>query len=77
MNSGYTPCACRDCFDETISADMSKPELCSACFEAGCAHYTAGKPSLYRNSYECQRDDAYGCGDGESITARDERRSGC
>lgn len=34
--SGYTPCACRDCMDDTMSSDMTKPELCSECSDAGC-----------------------------------------
>ena len=36
MNSGYTYCACRDCFNITVSSDMSKPELCSECEEHDC-----------------------------------------
>jgi hypothetical protein len=52
--SGYTHCACRDCPDVTVSSDMSKPELCEACAEAGCGDPWA---SLWG---ECQRDDAYG-----------------
>lgn len=35
-SAGYTHCACRDCFDETVSSDETKPELCSLCEEAGC-----------------------------------------
>jgi len=54
--SGYTHCACRDCFDETVSADIRKPELCHECDLAGCdAH---GKS-------ECERQDAYDCEDEE------------
>lgn len=52
MGSGYTPCACRDCFDIAISSDMTQPELCWACKEADCD--PAGET-------DCQRDDAYGC----------------
>jgi len=48
--SGYTHCACRDCFDITVSADMAKPELCWACEEAGCDE---------QGEHECRRDDAY------------------
>lgn len=33
--SGYTACPC--CGYDTISDDMSKPELCSDCLEHGCA----------------------------------------
>ncbi len=47
--SGYTDCACRDCFDTTVSDDMRNPELCGACEEAGCD-----------GEGECCRDDAYG-----------------
>lgn len=36
MTSGYTPCACRDCFDIAISDDWTVPDLCWACEEAGC-----------------------------------------
>lgn len=53
--SGYTPCACRDCMDTTVSSDMTRPELCELCSEAGC------EVSTFENRYyECQRDDAYG-----------------
>ena len=51
MSSGYTDCACRDCFDVAVSSDTSKPELCSDCEDAGC------------DGGECQRPDAYGCGE--------------
>ena len=55
MPSGYTHCACRDCFDTTVSSDTAKPELCSDCIEAGCE----------ANNGECCRSDAYGVDDGE------------
>ena len=42
--SGYTSCACGTCFD-VVSDDMSKPDLCLPCEEAGCEH-----------DGECQRD---------------------
>lgn len=61
MSSGYTPCACRDCMDVTISSDMSKPELCEECAEAGCANH-GNLPeymTAYGLGYECQREDAY------------------
>jgi hypothetical protein len=48
-SSGYTHCACRDCFDITVSADVTTPELCGLCQQAGC------EP----NNGECQRHDAY------------------
>lgn len=52
--SGYTPCACRDCMDTTVSSDTSKPELCSPCADAGC---TEGQSES--DAYDCLRDDAY------------------
>jgi hypothetical protein len=48
MESGYTWCGCRDCF-EIVIGPMDRPELCSDCQEAGC--------EIGRG--ECQRDDAY------------------
>lgn len=42
--TGYTDCACRDCFD--IAMDGG---LCNDCADAGCEH-----------DAECARDDAYG-----------------
>ena len=52
MSSGYTDCACRDCFDVTVSSDVSNPEMCHDCEDAGCAPDS-----------ECQRPDAYGVDD--------------
>jgi hypothetical protein len=62
--SGYTPCACRDCMDETVSSDTDKPELCELCAEAGCEAYPAALAAVDyvitpAACYECQRDDAY------------------
>lgn len=34
--SGYTSCKCEDCFEIAISEDMTKPEFCWECEEAGC-----------------------------------------
>lgn len=34
--SGYTNCACRDCFDIAMSDDVNKPDLCWECDRAGC-----------------------------------------
>jgi len=34
--SGYTSCACRDCFETAISNDVSSPDLCHECEEHGC-----------------------------------------
>jgi hypothetical protein len=54
MGSGYTDCACRDCFDVTVSDDMDHPDLCNACADAGC------DPD---DSPLCERSDAYGADD--------------
>lgn len=58
--SGYTPCACRDCMDVTTSTDVTQPELCGQCEEADCEplpmHPFPGMLSMFN----CQRDDAYG-----------------
>lgn len=35
--SGYSNCACRDCFEIAISDDIAHPDLCHACEEAGCS----------------------------------------
>jgi predicted nucleic acid-binding Zn-ribbon protein len=48
--SGYTDCACRDCFDVAINGD-GEPALCGLCQQAGCD---------VEGASECQRDDAYG-----------------
>lgn len=48
MPSGYTHCACRDCFEIVVSNDMSNPDMCSECEEAGC-----------EEDAECKREDAY------------------
>lgn len=34
--SGYTHCACRDCFEIVVSDDMSSPDFCEDCLAAGC-----------------------------------------
>lgn len=52
--SGYTPCACRDCFDVAVSDDMDAPDLCGDCLDAGCDEHGGS---------ECQRSDAYGASD--------------
>lgn len=36
MKSGYTYCACRDCFEIVVSSDMGIPDLCEACLDEGC-----------------------------------------
>jgi hypothetical protein len=47
--SGYTDCACRDCFDVAMS-DVRRHPLCSDCEDAGCEPF----------DHECCREDAYG-----------------
>lgn len=66
MASGYTDCACRDCFDIAISSNVRKRALCLDCKEAGC--------DAHGNS-ECARDDAYGAEDmsAEEDSTSDER----
>ena len=51
--SGYTDCACRDCFDVTVSKNPARPELCELCHAADC-----GNPDA-TTWHEYQRDDAY------------------
>ena len=29
--SGYTHCACRDCFETLVSNDMANPDMCDDC----------------------------------------------
>lgn len=53
--SGYTDCACRDCFDVAIG--VRGEELCSACEDAGC--FAEGAMDGLQGR-ECQREDAYG-----------------
>ena len=55
MNSGYTHCRCRDCFEIVVSDDMSVPDYCDECVEAGCPDYQG----VEGMSQECQRPDAY------------------
>lgn len=59
--SGYTPCACRDCFDTTVSdiydGRRLRPVLCDPCREAGCVNADVNMDGY---QYDCQRDDAYG-----------------
>lgn len=59
--SGYTHCACRDCMDVAMSSNVSKPELCSECKDAGCVPIAPYNERIqFCSTYECQRDDAYG-----------------
>jgi len=59
--SGYTDCACRDCFEIAISDDMAHPDLCNECEEAGCDA---------EGESECEAPGAYD--DGNAL-----HRSGC
>lgn len=59
MASGYTHCACRDCFDVTASWDMSKATLCTECEEAECEPLPMLPFPGMLSMFECQRDDAY------------------
>jgi molybdenum cofactor biosynthesis enzyme MoaA len=57
--SGYTPCACRDCMDVAITSD-GKPALCLLCKDAGCEiSYGEFMGASGAHSLECQRADAY------------------
>lgn len=58
--SGYTPCACRDCFD--IAFDDGLCDECEAadCHPEGCDCCGEDHECNYQ---KCQRDDAYGVGD--------------
>mgnify|MGYP000014260040 CR=1 FL=1 len=57
-DSGYRDCACRDCFELVIGPPGT---FCDGCKAAGCPDYQ-GQPGM---SQECQREDAYGCGEEE------------
>ena len=46
--SGYTDCACRDCFEIVVAGDDEEHPLCSACEDAGCSP----------DDGECQAQDA-------------------
>lgn len=81
--SGYTPCACRDCMDIAMSSDMTKPELCSECKDAGCEAYPAALAVVDyaitpATCFDCQRDDAYSDNIGDAGTGHGayEYRSG-
>ena len=60
QESGYVFCACRDCFDECVTADGGWT-LCLSCLDAGCTPYTGQEVSPVEA--ECQREDAYGADD--------------
>ena len=50
--SGYTTCACRDCFEATVSGADDEAALCSGCVAAGCSP----------DDGECEAPHAYYCG---------------
>lgn len=52
-HSGYTQCPC--CGEDTMSSDMSKPELCELCEEAGCDS----------DGTDCERTDSFDVDDVE------------
>lgn len=56
--SGYTHCACRDCFDIAIS-DHGELALCLDCQAAGCEPYPGEEDAQRGVNYDCQREDAY------------------
>jgi hypothetical protein len=79
--SGYTPCACRDCMDIAVSSDWTKSELCLPCKGEGCEPFRPGDSdyeSLPGHMRECQREDAYGDEVGDAGTGHGtyEYRSG-
>ena len=49
IQSGYTGCKCRDCFEIAISDDTDNPDMCWECEESGCDP-----------DEECQAPGAYG-----------------
>lgn len=66
MSGGYCPCACRDCFEIAITSEDGKRELCWECREAGCEPWPGDEaPKARGTNYECQRPEAYGCGEDE------------
>jgi hypothetical protein len=54
--SGYVPCACRDCMEVAIEGPGEQKAYCAACEAAGCPDYQ-GVPGM---SQECQAPGAYG-----------------
>ncbi len=59
--SGYTNCACRDCFEIAISDDVGSPEMCVQCEEAGCTgEGECSSPSAFGGfTCECQGERPY------------------
>ncbi len=63
--SGYCDCVCPDCFEVAIASDENLA-LCWECEEAGCDG---------EEGSECQRPDAYGCGEGARRGWKPRRRT--
>jgi hypothetical protein len=60
IQSGYVPCACRDCMEVAIQGPGEAKAYCAACEAAGCPD-CQGVPGMSR---ECQAPGAYGGDDG-------------
>lgn len=58
MTSGYTHCACRDCFETVVSDDMTKPDFCQACEDAGCEHDSECAADVFCTECGAMIDDA-------------------
>jgi hypothetical protein len=56
--SGYTHCACRDCFEIVVGEEGET--LCDGCEKAGCEVFPWGQQDPDRSGTDCKRDDAYG-----------------
>jgi len=63
--SGYTYCACRDCFETIVGEDG---DYCDACKREGCPDYQG----VEGMNQECQRPDAYGSPDCPECNKSDE-----
>lgn len=59
-DSGYRPCACRDCMEIAIGS------YCHECEDAGCSDYQG----VEGMSQECQSEHAYECGETTHETTR-------
>lgn len=55
--SGYTPCACRDCFDVALHYGLCRDCEAAECHPEDCDCCGEGYECNYQ---ECQRADAYG-----------------
>jgi hypothetical protein len=56
IQSGYVPCACRDCMEVAIQGPSEEKAYCAACEAAGCPDYQG----VSGMSQECQAPGAYG-----------------